>query len=123
VRPSLPLVSLALPTLSCNVLKLYLSHSHNTAALRDVDVVLTSTPHDVLALSLRASLRGVSGDAKAAQADLAATNAAVRSGKAYRSRLGDADADLEYLARGWAYCHVRRSLSLALSALLSYAPS
>ncbi|KPV76877.1 uncharacterized protein RHOBADRAFT_51862 [Rhodotorula graminis WP1] len=78
----------------------------NTAALRDVDLVLASTPHDVLALSLRASLHGVSGDAKAAQADLAATNAAVRNGKAYRSRLGDADCDLEYLARGWAYCHV-----------------
>ncbi|GAA5911040.1 hypothetical protein JCM8208_003965 [Rhodotorula glutinis] len=78
----------------------------NAAARRDVDLVLASTPTDVLALSLRASLHGVAGDAKAAQADLAATNAAVRNGKAYRSRLGDADCDLEYLARGWAYCHV-----------------
>ncbi|BGP37366.1 hypothetical protein JCM10449v2_001272 [Rhodotorula kratochvilovae] len=78
----------------------------NAAALRDIDLVLSSTPTDVLALSLRASLRGVAGDLSGAQADLAATNAAVRGGKAYRSRLGDADADLEFLARGWAYCHV-----------------
>lgn len=77
--------------------------------MRDIDLVLASTPHDVLALSLRAALRGVAGDVKGAQADLAATNAAVRNGKAYRSRLGDADCDLEYLARGWAYCHVRDS--------------
>ncbi|GAA6047707.1 hypothetical protein JCM3770_001734 [Rhodotorula araucariae] len=78
----------------------------NTAALRDIDLVLSSTPHDVLVLSLRAALRGVAGDVEGAQADLAAMNAAVRNGKAYRSRLGDADADLEFLARGWAYCHV-----------------
>ncbi|GAA5998100.1 uncharacterized protein JCM10292_002323 [Rhodotorula paludigena] len=78
----------------------------NALAMRDIDLVLESTPNDVLALSLRAILRGSAGDVTAAQADLAATNAAVRSGKAYRSRLGDADCDLEYLARGWAYCSV-----------------
>ncbi|GJN88024.1 hypothetical protein Rhopal_000980-T1 [Rhodotorula paludigena] len=78
----------------------------NALAMRDIDLVLESTPNDVLALSLRAILRGSAGDLTAAQADLAATNAAVRSGKAYRSRLGDADCDLEYLARGWAYCSV-----------------
>lgn len=74
--------------------------------MRDIDLVLKSTPNDVLALSLRAILRGSAADVTAAQADLAATNAAVRSGKAYRSRLGHADCDLEYLARGWAYCSV-----------------
>lgn len=54
-------------------------------------------------------MAGNEGDAKSARADLAATNAAVRAGRAFRSRLGDEDSDLEYLARGWAYCSVRPS--------------
>ncbi|GAA5885014.1 hypothetical protein JCM6882_007192 [Rhodosporidiobolus microsporus] len=78
----------------------------NSAALRDIEAVLSAEPHDVLSLSLRAIIRSNSADVISAQADLAATNAAVRSGKAYRSRLGDADCDLEYLTRGWAYCGV-----------------
>ncbi|GAA6012604.1 hypothetical protein JCM10207_009054 [Rhodosporidiobolus poonsookiae] len=79
----------------------------NAAALRDVEAALIQAPHDVLSLSLRAIIRSNRGDLVGAQADLAATNAAVRNNKAYRSRLGDADCDLEYLARGWAYCGVR----------------
>ncbi|GAA5828977.1 hypothetical protein JCM11251_004085 [Rhodosporidiobolus azoricus] len=79
----------------------------DSAALHDIEAVLVKEPHDVLSLSLRAIIRSNSGDMNGAQADLAATNAAVRSGKAYRSRLGDADCDLEYLCRGWAYCGVQ----------------
>ncbi|GAA5891383.1 hypothetical protein JCM5296_006507 [Sporobolomyces johnsonii] len=79
----------------------------NDSALADLEAILSQSPHDVLALGLRAMLRGSAGDLVGAQADLAATNQAVRSGKAYRSRLGDADCDLEYLARGWAYTSVR----------------
>ncbi|GAA5954514.1 hypothetical protein JCM8115_004612 [Rhodotorula mucilaginosa] len=78
----------------------------NKDALRDIEAVLAQVPRDVLALSLRATIRGNDGDATGALADLATTNAAVRAGKAYRSRLGDDDSDLEYLARGWAYCSV-----------------
>ncbi|KAL8291555.1 hypothetical protein RQP46_002533 [Phenoliferia psychrophenolica] len=51
-------------------------------------------------------MRGNSGDLKGAQADLATTNKAVTSDMAYRSRLGDGDCDLEYLARGWAYSSI-----------------
>ncbi|GAA5973247.1 hypothetical protein JCM11641_003033 [Rhodosporidiobolus odoratus] len=79
----------------------------NDTALRDVENALSQAPTDVLSLSLRAVIRSNSGDLDGAQTDLAATNQAVRSGKAYRSRLGDSDCDLEYLARGWAYCGVR----------------
>ncbi|GAA5867683.1 hypothetical protein JCM3774_003374 [Rhodotorula dairenensis] len=78
----------------------------NQDALRDIEAVLALVPRDVLALSLRAKIRGHDGDGVGALADLAATNAAVRAGTAYRSRLGDDDSDLEYLARGWAYCSV-----------------
>ncbi|TKA53186.1 hypothetical protein B0A53_04042 [Rhodotorula sp. CCFEE 5036] len=78
----------------------------NKDALRDIEAVLAQVPRDVLALSLRATIRGNDGDATGALADLATTNAAVRAGKAYRSRLGDDDSDLEYLGRGWAYCSV-----------------
>ena len=74
--------------------------------MQDIEAVLAQVPRDVLSLSLRAIIRGNDGDATNALADLAATNAAVRAGKAYRSRLGDDDTDLEYLARGWAYCSV-----------------
>ncbi|BGO97134.1 tetratricopeptide repeat containing protein [Rhodotorula toruloides] len=83
---------------------LVLEELHDTdAALRDVEAVLSTEPNDVLCLSLRASIHGNAGNTAAAQADLAATNAAIRSGKVYRSELGDSDCDLEYLARGWAY--------------------
>lgn len=85
--------------------------SRNKDALQDIEAVLAQVPRDVLSLSLRAIIRGNDGDAAGALADLATTNAAVRAGKAYRSRLGDDDADLEYLARGWAYCSVCSSLS------------
>ena len=74
--------------------------------MRDIEAVLAQVPRDVLALSLRATIRGNDGDATGALADLATTNAAVLAGKAYRSRLGDVNSDLEYLARGWAYCSV-----------------
>lgn len=83
------------------------SPSDTDASLRDVEAVLSTESNDVLCLSLRASLRGNTGDTAAAQADLAATNTAIRSGKVYRSKLGDSDCDLEYLARGWAYSVVR----------------
>ncbi|KAJ8296458.1 hypothetical protein OF846_000830 [Rhodotorula toruloides] len=87
---------------------LVLEELHDTdASLRDVEAVLSTESNDVLCLSLRASLRGNTGDTAAAQADLAATNTAIRSGKVYRSKLGDSDCDLEYLARGWAYSVVR----------------
>ncbi|KWU44672.1 hypothetical protein RHOSPDRAFT_25581 [Rhodotorula sp. JG-1b] len=85
----------------------------NKDALQDIEAVLAQVPRDVLSLSLRATIRGNDGDATNALADLAATNAAVRAGKAYRSRLGDDDTDLEYLARGWAYCSVRDFASAA----------
>lgn len=80
--------------------------SRDQDALRDLEAVLAQVPRDVLSLSLRAKIRGHDGDDVGAWADLAATNAAVRAGTAYRSRLGDDDSDLEYLARGWAYCSV-----------------
>ncbi|BGP22234.1 tetratricopeptide repeat containing protein [Rhodotorula toruloides] len=87
---------------------LVLEELHDTdAALRDVDAVLSIEPNDVLSLSLRASVRGNAGSIAAGKADLVATNAAIRSGQVYRSKLGDSDCDLEYLARGWAYSVVR----------------
>ncbi|BGP19037.1 hypothetical protein JCM10213v2_007117 [Rhodosporidiobolus nylandii] len=85
----------------------------NTAALRDVEAALSQAPYDVLSLSLRAIIRSNAGDTSGAQSDLAATNQAIRNGKAYRSRLGDADCDLEFLARGWAYCGIRDFASAA----------
>lgn len=81
--------------------------------MRDVEAVLSVEPNDVLCLALRASIRGNAGDVASAQADLAATNAAIRSGKVYRSKLGDSDCDLEYLARGWAYSVVRDFVAAA----------
>lgn len=51
-------------------------------------------------------MRGTAGDLKGAQEDLATTNRAVTGDRAYRSRIGDADCDLEYLSRGWAYSSV-----------------
>ncbi|GAA6035035.1 hypothetical protein JCM8097_002154 [Rhodosporidiobolus ruineniae] len=86
---------------------LYEEMHDNASALRDLTAALSQAPHDVLSLSLRAIIRSNSGDLEGAQADLAATNTAVRSGKAYRSRMGDSDCDLEYLARGWAFCGVQ----------------
>ncbi|KAI5475808.1 hypothetical protein MNV49_000819 [Pseudohyphozyma bogoriensis] len=78
----------------------------NAGALEDITTVLATSPYDVLALSLRAGLRGNSGDLKGAQADLSETNLAITSDKAYRSRIGDSDCDLEYLLRGWAYSSI-----------------
>lgn len=83
--------------------------SDNEAAMTDIQAVLGRSPDDILVLSLRGALRGNAGDLKGAQADLAATNRAITSDKAYRSRLGDSDADLDYVARGWAYVSVRPS--------------
>lgn len=93
------------------------TRSRDDDARRDVDAVLKQCPRDVLSLSLRATFAGNAGDSAAARADLSATNAAVRAGKAYRSRLGDDDADLEYLTRGWAYCSVRPPTPLPSPAL------
>ncbi|GAA5948965.1 hypothetical protein JCM21900_003156 [Sporobolomyces salmonicolor] len=69
----------------------------NGSPLADLEAILSQSPHDVLALGLRAMLRGSAGDLVGAQADLAATNQPPRSGNAYDSRLGDADCDPEYL--------------------------
>lgn len=65
--------------------------------MKDIEAVLKTSPDDVLVLSLRACLRGSAGDLIGAQNDLARTNSAVTQGTAYRSRLGDADVDLEYV--------------------------
>lgn len=80
--------------------------SDYTSASLDLDLVLTVSPHDILARSLRATLRANASNLKGAQEDLAATNEAITKELAYRSRLGDSDCDLEYLARGWAYVSV-----------------
>ncbi|GAA5870905.1 hypothetical protein JCM16303_001625 [Sporobolomyces ruberrimus] len=78
----------------------------NTSALEDLEQLLVLSPNDVLGLSLRAKLRAMYGDLDGAQDDLASTNLAVRNDLAYRSRLGDGELDIEYLARGWAYSSV-----------------
>jgi tetratricopeptide (TPR) repeat protein len=80
-------------------------HDHKTA-MEDITTVLRRSPRDVLALSLRASIRGNAGNLRGAQADLSSTNVAISSQTAYQSRIGQADVDLEYLARGWAYISV-----------------
>lgn len=86
---------------------LVLEELHDTpGVLRDVTMVLKDSPHDILALSLRAALRGNEGDLVGAQADLMSTNEAIMGEKVYRSRLGDSDCDLEYMARGVAYMSV-----------------
>lgn len=73
------------------------THSDTLSALSDLEHLLSLSPNDVLALSLRAKLRGNSGDLEGAREDLAETNLAVRNDLAYRSRLGDGECDLEYL--------------------------
>ncbi|GAA5908742.1 uncharacterized protein JCM6883_004157 [Sporobolomyces salmoneus] len=78
----------------------------NTSAFTLLDKLLSISPNDVLALSLRARLRANLGDFNGAQDDLAETNLAVKNDLAYRSRLGDGECDLEYLARGWGYSSV-----------------
>lgn len=71
--------------------------------MSDLEHLLTLSPNDVLALSLRAKLRGNSGDLEGAREDLAETNLAVRNDLAYRSRMGDGECDLEYLVRFWTF--------------------
>lgn len=94
--------------------------SDYSGAKLDIEAVLEESPHDILALALRAQLRGNAGDLVGAQADLAATNNAVTDETAYRSRLGDADCDLEYLMRGWAYSSVRPELSRMVASTLTF---
>lgn len=79
------------------ILTSFPSHSDTLAASSDLEHLLSLSPNDVLALSLRAKLRGNSGDLEGAREDLAETNLAVRNDLAYRSRLGDGECDLEYL--------------------------
>lgn len=91
-------------------------HDHK-AAMEDVTAVLRRSARDVLALSLRASIRGNEGNLRGAQADLSMTNVAISNQTAYQSRIGAADVDLEYLARGWAYVSVSAALESGGSGL------
>ncbi|GAA6064768.1 hypothetical protein JCM10212_004416 [Sporobolomyces blumeae] len=72
----------------------------------DLNRLLALSPTDVLALSLRAKLYGLEGDPTRARATLERCNDAVRNDKTYRSPNGDAECDLEYLSRGWAYSSI-----------------
>lgn len=83
--------------------------SEFTSMRDDLSTLLVLSPHDILALSLRATDRATNqDDLRGAQTDLALTNAINAPGGpgAWRSSLGDGDCDLEYVARGWAYIAV-----------------
>ncbi|KAM0756500.1 hypothetical protein T439DRAFT_31382 [Meredithblackwellia eburnea MCA 4105] len=75
-------------------------------AEQDLALILASSKTDILSLSIRAWIRGQNGDLKGAQDDIDKTNAAITENKAYRTRLGDGDVDLEYLMRGWAFMSI-----------------
>lgn len=83
-------------------------NSEQASALVDLEQLIQISPNDIPARALRASTRARRGELKLAQSDVEHCNCMIAANQAWRSPLGDADCDLEFIARGWAYMGVSR---------------
>lgn len=95
--------------------------SDSISALVDINLLLSLSPSDILVLSLRASIRASAGDVEGAKQDVSSANLSASQETDYRSEeLGDWDNDLDFLARGWAYIHVRGTSGLDVEYLMTF---